>query len=387
MSPDLNPKTPPVSDRLAPAGPDARQLAAIQEQLELLADDALTPEQEAQLLRELDAIPGGWRLCAVTLLEVRAIEKALRGWGSPLAAGAGPSRTRPGGMVDIHAGEHERLEAFQADKQSTAEKPGKTVAKEVHSSFQSTSPKTSDLDLFPAGTSPTSNLLSDCGPHSDRAKCSVPSNRTVGRIEKAEGGIEKPKAGIEKPELVPQSARGVSAIGAKEKRSRRWIGSIAVTCGVVASFLLGMWVERDFLPTWKTPGQLPELLAGGSPPASTEEAGESPTRSDQRQTGPFSRMAWVPLVVASDSGSYPVAIPVTTGGSENVLHQPSGDAAGWPPSGISPPYWLPMERIFREGHALRYDRQLVEWLTLDGVRVIVPVEEVSILPQDFDFYQ
>ncbi len=57
----------------------------LQRRLDLLADEELSPAEERELLAQLDQVPGGWRRCALALLEARSWQRALHDWpvGAP----------------------------------------------------------------------------------------------------------------------------------------------------------------------------------------------------------------------------------------------------------------------------------------------------------------
>ncbi len=52
----------------------------LQHQLDRLADEELSTEQQRELFSLLDRTPGGWRQCALTLLEARCWQRALSHW-------------------------------------------------------------------------------------------------------------------------------------------------------------------------------------------------------------------------------------------------------------------------------------------------------------------
>ncbi len=95
-------------------------LGPLRQRLELLADEALSLAEEQALLRELESIPGGWRLCALTLLEARAFRRAFRellsgapaserscGEESSKQRSAGPRTEGQGGML-VLTEQHDR---------------------------------------------------------------------------------------------------------------------------------------------------------------------------------------------------------------------------------------------------------------------------------------
>jgi len=68
----------------------------LQRRLDLLADEELSPAEERELLAQLEQVPGGWRRCALALLEARSWQRALHDWpaGAP-SEPASPSSSLP----------------------------------------------------------------------------------------------------------------------------------------------------------------------------------------------------------------------------------------------------------------------------------------------------
>lgn len=69
----------------------------LQRQLDLLADEELSPQEQRELFALLDRTPGGWRRCALALLEARCWQRALSHWAPdssypPQAAGSAQPR-------------------------------------------------------------------------------------------------------------------------------------------------------------------------------------------------------------------------------------------------------------------------------------------------------
>ena len=363
------------------AGLESEQLAAIQERIELLADDALTPEEEAELLRKLDTVPGGWRLCAMALLEVRALQKALRGWASanhPQSVGLTPANTFSV-PSDSHA---QAAEPFSNDGVS-----------ESCPNFQAEESGTSSIEegdlqcSFRAIGGPSQGRF-DTTPGRERSLVTPGASTTETEEPTLCGkGIAVPQPEDQNHQPWGRVSEHAGKIPLQRRRRGRWIGQIVIACGLAASFFLGLWVGAEFPEISGKSPQLAGVPAPQGPADVAESTLSAPAVGHGDQSSPVPLWGWVPLMVPSDAGSYPVAVPVMTVDYEDSLSQPAGGSVAWPSPAVTSARWLPTERIFREGHGLRYHRELVEWLTLDGLRLVVPVEEVSILPQDPASYQ
>jgi hypothetical protein len=385
MRGEPNEVTPVPSTSPEWAGLESEQLAVIEDRLELLADDALTPEEEAELLRKLDTVPGGWRLCAMALLEVRALQKALRGWASanhPHSVGLTPANNLfP--LTDPHP--------------QAAEPLGSDLS-EACSSFQAEEPSNSatwdvDLQCSFEGIGGVSQAQLDATSGWERPLVISEANTSETEKPSFSGkgiAVPQPEDQHDQP-LGRVSVDRVSECGGKillQRRPRsRWIGKIVMACGLAASFFFGLWVGADFSEMASKSPQLAGVQAPEGPANVSESTPSAPVMGQGGQSSAVPLWGWVPLMVPSDAGSYPVAIPVVSVDCENSLYQPGEGSVDWPSPAVSSASWLPRERIFREGHGLRYHRELVEWLTLDGLRLVVPVEEVSIMPQDLASYQ
>ncbi len=81
----------------------------LQRRLDLLADGELAAQEQRDLFELLDRTPGGWRRCALTLLEVRCWQEGLRHWGPELPGAQESPPAEPARPIPPAQGLH-RLE-------------------------------------------------------------------------------------------------------------------------------------------------------------------------------------------------------------------------------------------------------------------------------------
>ncbi len=331
-------------------------------QIELLADEALSQAEEAELLQKLDSVPGGWRRCALALLEVRALRRALK------SIGIKEARTEVSGRL------------VPADSQIPRQSP-----------------------TWPARI-----------PNSDyHAKDSKTSYESATKVSPVFGRH--------------RNANGVSGTFGWGGRLIRGARILAVFSAVVAAFFAGQWSTS---PLWRedpfgvtvvrgreTLGDSDRAL---SDPSLNRSAPANPTallahadiRGMSSKTGvehsrtggscpeelkvlesqdPQSAAKWpeyVPLIVHSMGNEHAVVIPLI-GGTEQSDDEGQlvGEDFHGVPAKSAIGTWIPVTQLLGGRGHLSVERRFVEWLTIDGRRVVIPVEDVWLTPADVAAFQ
>lgn len=350
-------------------GPQSALPTELLRQIELLADDALSPEEEADLLRQLDQVPAGWRACALALLEVRALRRALKAFGP-----AGSANPRGDWTIDSRLGQ--------------------------------------SGELYGRGNLPGPGTAAPHGP-------TLAAGASIGQRSAAE-----PRARWTVTSPPATTARWID----RPRYLRHLTYAVSVVCALFAAFIGGRMsaLRQDIsrvvavsgdtseggtqvqIPSGESPpaavGKLPAASEGESDPpvtslavGATSPIDEDITRhsqADQSDTQPrwpvggWGVASIVPVVIQGWGGEHAVAIPVVEtpeipwGAAGKLV----GSEAG---SGVEsrPESWPAVEEVLHGPGYLTVKRRLVEWLTVDGRRVIVPVEEVALIPAHTAKYQ
>lgn len=322
--------------------PEANLPRELATAVELLADDALTPEEERALLRRLDEVPGAWRHCALALLEVRAIRRSLRklGFGgrtAPLIEETSEAIPAPQGPEPVSSGGVNRPEQLRE-------------MLEEGDSFNDLSPQAYSGDRPPSsGAAPAAK----------------------------DSPWREPRPSIARLLAVGAFAAGV----------------------LVGIFTQGIY--REVFEHLARPESGPIMVARSDDPATAGRAAQKPEAPEDDRSRPTARPspagrapeatptraspapalgAMVPVMVyLSDSGQT-VAIPAFE------AEPPSGEMAS---GAVDPlfggPSWFPVGQALTKAERLQIERRVEEWLTADGQRVLVPVEEIAVVPASAAF--
>jgi hypothetical protein len=169
----------------------------------------------------------------------------------------------------------------------------------------------------------------------------------------------------------------------------RFVASfVALASTVLLGFLLRHWSASN--PELSPAPQRQLATQQNSPVASTAwptQQVSAPVVSGREGTplpeDDAPHTTWVPLVMDAEGGRQTVAVPVRTRLGAIGRQPGPGEVAHTTVSGN----WLSAGEPVPAGHQLRIERRWVEWLTLDGQRVLVPVEEFSVIPADLASFQ
>ncbi|MCS7239015.1 MAG: hypothetical protein NZ899_12220 [Thermoguttaceae bacterium] len=294
--------------------------------IELLADEALSPEEEGRLLRRLDEVPGAWRQCALALLEARALRRALKGLGfGRKHAFPGPETGGSGGSLELdsRSGSNGIFGHRLGDQLSRAcIRPGLGGGELEESAVRWNLPK-SRRTLFWV--------------------CAVVAGMVLGFF----GGTSYP-AWRDKAKAAP----GISALAAR----------------VSSAFSAGPGVAKQEV---RGEEGSPSQSSANAPPRTTLRPGAE----GRKGTELGSRV--VPVLVYLWDGGQVVPFPAFETGPEGAaLEGGVGELRELFPSQLL----LPVEQALKDGGQLQVERRVEEWLTVGGERLLVPVEEIAVVP-------
>ncbi|GEM_PF-4837857 len=364
---------------------------SIRERIDRLVDGTLAPQEERDLLTQLEQTPGGWRQCALAFLEAERWRRELSVFVGEISAPvvdaspAGrndPVSTRPlskeksdqppvtehpvtlsgfcgcgldssddwlpadqsGFAAGLNAGM--KSEAFRA--RSERGFPGSPVARAIRLALVIAA---SMLVGFGVGRWCGEALL----PYDIVRK--FPGTGAGLKVASSELGAESSGAAA----VAVGNTSGFSG----EVNLATQQGSAAGTTGIET----GAWAvdERD-----SSEDSSAAQIAGAMPTQSGTASGVDGGTVPEPVHGTDRELAWSWVNIPVTSADEATAFVVVPAREVAAAHQ------DWKDFFTPPNVWMDLRELLHSGHQVIHQRRLLEWLTEDGRQVILPVDEVQI---------